>query len=80
MAASTREFLIDRDWDELTHRPVVSLDPTEVARRKQIEHRTLRLHGRVRRRTQMLAGDYSPVSWRPGRLRALWRVRHLRSA
>ena len=38
----TREFLIDRDRDHSAVRPSVPLDPVEVARRKEIEHKKLR--------------------------------------
>ena len=38
----TREFLIDRGREDLPGRPSVPLDPAEVARRKEIEHKKLR--------------------------------------
>ena len=38
----TREFLIDREREEQPDRPTVPLDPVEVDRRKEIEHRKLR--------------------------------------
>jgi ATP-dependent DNA helicase RecQ len=38
----TREFLIDRDRDESRGHPPVPLDPADVARRKEIEHKKLR--------------------------------------
>ena len=38
----TREFLIDRDRDELGDRPSVRVDPVEIARRKKLEHQKLR--------------------------------------
>ena len=38
----TREFLIDRGREELPGRPTVPLDPAEVARRKELEHKKLR--------------------------------------
>jgi len=38
----TREFLIDRDREEQPGRSTVPIDPEDVARRKQIEHKKLR--------------------------------------
>jgi ATP-dependent DNA helicase RecQ len=38
----TREFLIDRPREDAPGRPTLSLDPAEVARRKEIEHKKLR--------------------------------------
>jgi ATP-dependent DNA helicase RecQ len=38
----TREFLIDRGRDDPADRPTVRLDPVEIARRKELEHRKLR--------------------------------------
>ena len=38
----TREFLIDRGREHPNGRPAVPLDPIEVARRKEIEHKKLR--------------------------------------
>jgi ATP-dependent DNA helicase RecQ len=38
----TREFLIDRGREEQPGRPAVSVDPADVARRKDLEHRKLR--------------------------------------
>src|SRR5881396_331025 len=38
----TREFLIDRGREHPTGRPAVPLDPIDVARRKEIEHKKLR--------------------------------------
>jgi len=38
----TREFLIDRGREHPKGRPAVPLDPIEVARRKEIEHKKLR--------------------------------------
>ena len=38
----TREFLIDRDRDDAAGRPSVPVDPAEVARRKELEHKKLR--------------------------------------
>jgi ATP-dependent DNA helicase RecQ len=38
----TREFLIDRDRDDTADRPTVPLDPAEIARRKDLEHKKLR--------------------------------------
>jgi ATP-dependent DNA helicase RecQ len=38
----TREFLIDRGREQSNSRPAVELDPSEVARRKEIEHKKLR--------------------------------------
>jgi ATP-dependent DNA helicase RecQ len=38
----TREFLIDRGRDETPGRPALDVDPAEVARRKELEHKKLR--------------------------------------
>jgi ATP-dependent DNA helicase RecQ len=38
----TREFLIDRPREEVPGRPALAVDPAEVARRKEIEHKKLR--------------------------------------
>ena len=38
----TREFLIDRGRDELSDRPAMAIDPGDVARRKELEHKKLR--------------------------------------
>ena len=38
----TREFLIDRGRDDPAGRPSVPVDPAEVARRKELEHKKLR--------------------------------------
>jgi ATP-dependent DNA helicase RecQ len=38
----TREFLIDRGRDELSERAHVTVDPNELARRKELEHKKLR--------------------------------------
>ncbi len=38
----TREFLIDRPRDPVSRRPAIPVDPAEVARRKEIEHKKLR--------------------------------------
>src|SRR5438874_7585164 len=38
----TREFLIDRGRDDLPGRSAVAIDPGEVARRKELEHKKLR--------------------------------------
>src|SRR6266516_5415703 len=38
----TREFLIDRPREEVPGRPAPAVDPAEVARRKEIEHKKLR--------------------------------------
>src|SRR5206468_10353931 len=38
----TREFLIDRPREDIPGRPAISVDPAEVARRKEIEHKKLR--------------------------------------
>src|SRR5207244_7400358 len=38
----TREFLIDRDREEAAGRTAIALDPDEIARRKELEHKKLR--------------------------------------
>jgi ATP-dependent DNA helicase RecQ len=38
----TREFLIDRGRDELPDRPTIAIDPGEIARLKELEHKKLR--------------------------------------
>ena len=38
----TREFLIDRDREEQPGRSTVPVDPADIARRKEIEHKKLR--------------------------------------
>jgi ATP-dependent DNA helicase RecQ len=38
----TREFLIDRERDEPPRRPSIPIDPIEIARRREIEHKKLR--------------------------------------
>ncbi len=38
----TREFLIDREREEVPGRPTFAVDPADVARRKEIEHKKLR--------------------------------------
>jgi len=38
----TREFLIDRGRDEIPGRPGVEVDPDEIARRKDLEHKKLK--------------------------------------
>jgi ATP-dependent DNA helicase RecQ len=38
----TREFLIDRGREESSARPAIALDPADVARRKELEHKKLR--------------------------------------
>jgi len=38
----TREFLIDRGRDEIPGRPAVPVDPAEVDRRRELEHKKLR--------------------------------------
>jgi ATP-dependent DNA helicase RecQ len=38
----TREFLIDRGREEAPGRPTIEVDPEEIARRKELEHKKLR--------------------------------------
>ncbi len=38
----TREFLIDRGRDDPADRPTIPVDPAEIARRKDLEHKKLR--------------------------------------
>ena len=67
----TREFLIDRGRDDLPGRSAVAIDPSEVARRKELEHKKLRrmvprLSAGVLRLPLMASeSDWMPISSLP---------------